>query len=118
MRYNDIKCFSKINEVDSKKVKMIAESIKNNGWIGCPILVYGEQLITGSHRLAALDLLYEDEFDIESIECAEDVTDIVENAMHTFEKENGYLPDIEFDNIGWIFKGTWVEEYKEEIKEW
>lgn len=108
-----------INEIDEEKVNKIAESIKNNGYIGCPILVTEMGLITGSHRLAALIKLYRecDEFDSD-IECAEDVTELVNDAFARFEEENGYTAEMEFDNLGWIFEGTWVEKYKSEIEEW
>jgi len=49
---------------------------------------------------------------------AEDVTEIVDTAIQKFEEENGYTPDIQYDNIGWIFEGTWVEQYRDEIEEW
>jgi len=107
------------------KVDQIAESIKANGFKGCPILICGESLITGSHRLTALQQLAEQE-DAEQIDfigvrdmlVAKDVSDIVDEAMRKFEEENGYTPDIQYDNIGWMFEGTWVERYKSEIEEW
>jgi len=74
--------------------------------------------LTGSHRLEALKFLDDEGFDLDSMECAEDVTDIIEEAMSRFEEENGYLPDIQFDNIGWLLEGSWVEQYKGEIAEW
>jgi len=118
MTYNRISCYQPINDVDPSKVYKIAESIKKNGFVGCPILVYGEMLITGSHRLAALRLLLDEGYDVENLDVAEDVTDIVENAILDFEEENGYSPDIDFSDISWMFAGTWVEEYKDEINEW
>ena len=125
MRFREIEYFAPINEVDENKVNEIAESIKANGFIGCPILVCGETLITGSHRLTALKQLAEQE-DNEEIDyigvrdmfVAADVTDIIENAIQKFEEENGYTPDIRYDDIGWIFKGTWVEKFRDEIEEW
>lgn len=125
MSFREIECFAQINEVDQNKVDQIAKSIKDNGYVGCPILVYGESLITGSHRLTALQQLAEQE-DAEQIDfigvrdmfVAADVTDIIENAIQKFEEENGYTPDIQYDDIGWMFEGTWVEEYKNEIEEW
>ncbi len=120
MKFREIQCFEPLNEVDENKVNEIAESIKANGYVGCPILICGESLITGSHRLAALRKLAEQE-DNEEIDyigvrdliVAADVTDLVEKAL----SEN---PDRELDtsNIGWIFEGTWVERYKSEIEEW
>ena len=57
-------------------------------------------------------------YDVENLDVSEDVTGIVENAILDFEEENGYSPDIDFSDIGWMFAGTWVEEYKDEINEW
>ena len=120
MKFREIQCFEPINEVDQIKVNEIAESIKDNGFIGCPILICGESLITGSHRLTALQQLAEQEdndeidfIDVRDMLVAADVTDLVEKAL----SEN---PDRELDtsDIGWIFKGTWVERYKSEIEEW
>ena len=125
MRFREIECFEPINEVDQNKVDEIKESIKANGFIGCPILICGESLITGSHRLTALKQLAEqednDEIDyigVRDLIVAADVTDLVDEAMRKFEEENGYTIDIQFDNIGWMFEGTWVERYKSEIEEW
>ena len=117
MRFREIEYFEPINEVVLDKVNEIAESIKANGFIGCPILVYGETLMTGSHRLMALRKVAETQ-DISEMIVAEDVTEIVDEAIRNFEEENGYTPDVRLDDIGWIFKGTWVEEYKNEIEEW
>ena len=120
MRFREIECFEPINEVDENKVNEIAESIKANGFIGCPILICGETLITGSHRLTALQQLAEqednDEIDfigVRDMLVATDVTDLIENAL----TKN---PDRELDtsDIGWLFEGTWVEEHKNEIEEW
>lgn len=38
MTYNRISRFAPINDVDNDKVKEIAESIKANGYVGCPTL--------------------------------------------------------------------------------
>ena len=118
MTYDRISRFAPINDVDNDKVKEIAESIKANGYVGCPILIFGESLLTGSHRKAALDLLDAEGYDVAGLDVAEDVTEIIENAISVFEEENGYIPDIDFSNIGWLLKGSWVEAYKEEIEEW
>lgn len=109
-----------INDVDIEKVHNIAESIKANGWDGCPILVNGNELLTGSHRVAALREIAEsgDDIDVLSQDVAEDVSDIVQDAFDRFEEENGYIPDLDYSDIGWMFKGTWVEAYKDEIEEW
>ena len=125
MSFREIEYFAAINDVDQNKVDEIKESIKANGFIGCPILICGESLITGSHRLTALKQLAEqednDEIDyigVRDLIVAADVTDLVDEAMRKFEEENGYTIDIQFDNIGWLFEGTWVERYKSEIEEW
>lgn len=116
----DILYMAPINKVDEDKVRELADSMVANGWQGCPILVMGESLLTGSHRLAALNLI-RDEYEDDSVldqEVAEDVTEIVEEAMAAYEEEHGYSRDIEYDNIGWMLEGSWVEEYKDEIEEW
>ena len=68
--------FEKVNDVDEEKARKIAESIKKNGWQGAPILTYGNCLVTGSHRLRAIEMLYDDDFDLD-FGCAYDVTDII-----------------------------------------
>lgn len=107
-----------INEVDDEKVEALMSSIRENGFVGCPILVYGDILLTGSHRLEALRRLAAEDSSFEDEEVAEDVSGIVDEALAAFEEENGYSAEIEFDNLGWIFTGTWVENYKSEIAEW
>lgn len=119
MTYSDIYCMYKINEVDYSKVDALAESMLASGFVGCPILVFNGQLLTGSHRKAALDKLYDEtDIDVLNWDVAEDVTDIVEEAFVRFEQENGWVPDIDYSNIGWMLEGSWVEEYKDEIIEW
>lgn len=118
MTYRQIKSYNLINDVNADKVNQLAESIRQNGFTGCPILVYGEQLLTGSHRLAALKALEEDGEDVDDMEAAEDVTDIIEGNIQRLEEEQGWTPDLDYGNIGWMLKGSWVEEYKNEITEW
>lgn len=117
MTYRQIKSFSLINDIEIDKLEKISNSIKDNGFIGCPILIVNDQLLTGSHRLAALRLLDESRMYIDDMQVAEDVTDLVNKAFKVFYEENEYYPDLDFSNIGWMFKGTWVEEYKNEIEE-
>lgn len=100
-----------VNRTDSNKVNEIAESIKANGWSGMPILTYGNVLITGSHRVAALRSLYEEDFDI-SFECARDITGLVEELG--IEEEDLFNNT---DSLRHLFAGTWIEEYKNEC-EW
>ena len=118
MRYSQIYCYNLINDVEEDKVNAIAESMKKDGYVGCPILIYGESLLTGSHRLAALRKLEEEGVDVYDWEVAEDVTDLVEDAFQRFEEKHGWMRDMDYSDIGWILKGTWVEKYKDEIVEW
>lgn len=120
MRYDQIQCYAPVNGVEAAKVAELAESMLAHGWVGCPILVVGESLLTGSHRLAALRKIAEEhpEAQVLDQDVAEDVTEIVEAKLAEFEDENGYIPDIEYDRIGWLLEGSWVEEYKDEIVEW
>ena len=116
MTYGEIRGFAPVNDVDSDKVHAIAESIRANGFVGAPILVCAASgmLITGSHRLAALAELSEDEC-VEDMDVAEDVQDIIDAWC---EENDACIDDIDFSAIGGIFAGTWVEEYKSEIEEW
>lgn len=126
MTYNDIACYALINDVDADKVNALADSMIENGWMGCPILVYGEELLTGSHRLAALREVERryltgeiDEVpEVLTCDIAEDVTEIVEENIAKAEEENGFAPEIEYDNLGWMLEGSWVEEYKDDMEEW
>ena len=118
MKYRQIASMQPINDVDESKVENLINSMRENGYVGCPILVCNDQLLTGSHRKAALEKLSEDEWEVYEWEVAEDVTELVEAAFEKFEEENGWARDIDYSDIGWIFEGTWVEEYKNEIEEW
>ncbi len=126
MTYDSIRAMAGINEVDREKVNALADSMIKDGWIGAPILVYGESLLTGSHRLAALHEVERrygaDEIDsAPSVlweDVAADVTEIVEQALAAFESERGWSKDIDTSDIGWLLKGSWVEQYKAEIAEW
>jgi len=122
MKFAKIRNFSEINTTDAKKVEEIKKSMKENGFVGCPILIEGEYLITGSHRLQALKELAdeydneESDLDVESWEVAEDVSDILQEYVEKNDLE--YIENFEYDSIGQYFEGTWVEEYKNEIPEW
>lgn len=118
MTYDKISHMYTINEVDENKINEIAESMKENGYVGCPILIFNDQLLTGSHRLAALKQLEDEGFDVFDWDVAEDVTDLVNEAFEKFEDENGWARDLDYSDLGWMFKGTWVEDYKNEIEEW
>lgn len=134
MTYDEI-IHAPINDTDSKKVDDLVKSMLENGWIGCPILIHSGELMTGSHRITALNkinkMYWNGEIeDVSNIlmengvpkvllqDIAEDVTDIVEENYEKFERENGWARDIDFSDIGWLLEGSWVEEYKDEIMEW
>lgn len=135
LTYQDIQCLSEINETETDKVESLIASMLENGWQGAPILVIdGFGLLTGSHRMAALKTIanrdgngeYDDDDDLSTrvyellneTDLALDVTDLVNDAFAAYEEENGETPDLEFDSIGWMFEGTEVEEWKNEIAEW
>lgn len=107
-----------VNDVDNTRVKALAESIKENGWQGAPML-YSEahgMLITGSHRRAALEMLeQDDDVDLYELgEVAENVDDIIDAWC---EENDATIDDVPFDNLSELFAGTWVEQYKDEIEE-
>ena len=116
MTSESIKGFAKVNSTEAGKVEEIAESIRENGYIGAPILVAAASgiLITGSHRLAALELLA-DEMDVDDMEVAEDVQDIIDAWC---EENDATADEIDFSSLASVFAGTWVEQYKDELEEW
>lgn len=120
--------YAPINGVDKDKVDKIVDSILTNGWQGAPILYHEDiGLITGSHRVKALEKIFEmydmeqlpdDQMDIvEEIDYtgvyAYDVTDIVNNWLDDNPDE-----EIQHDYLRPIFEGTEVERWKDEIAEW
>ena len=115
--YEDIKCLPLVNDVDAEKVEEIKKSIMENGWQGAPILNSNLGLVTGSHRLAALKEIddYEDDDDVLFEDVAEDVTDIINDYC---EKNDMTWDELDFSSLREIFTGTWVEDYKDEIREW
>ena len=126
-----------INPIETERVKEIVESLLENGWIGAPMLLSEYGMFTGSHRLEALRALaaaetfsYMEEYgiteeiaeeykskidEILETEVAVDVTEEVEEWM---ERTGETLEYIDYSELGKIFEGTWVEEYKDEIVEW
>ena len=56
MKYKNIANKALINNVDEEKVNAIAESMRKNGFVGCPILIWNDELMTGSHRMAKRDI--------------------------------------------------------------
>ena len=120
MRYDHISHYTPLNAVSPDKVAALVESMLERGWVGCPILIYGESLIPGSHGFAALQQIAHEHPDAAVLpqDIAEDVPDIIEARLSEYESEHGYIPDIEYDHIGWLFEGTWVERYKDSLPEW
>lgn len=53
---------------DQDKLAALVASMTESGWVGAPIVVDGEQAITGSHRLAAAQIA---EIEIETVELAD-----------------------------------------------
>jgi hypothetical protein len=115
--YFEISSLPMVNGVNPDKVEKIKESILANGWQGAPILYTNLGLVTGSHRLAALQEIEEtgEDDDVLFEDIAEDVTEIINNYCSAHDT---YWDEIDFGNLGEIFAGTWVEEYKDEIREW
>ena len=118
MRYIDIKYMNPINRTDPVRVAQLKESMKEKGFVGCPILIFNDTLLTGSHRLEALRQLAEEDDRVLFWDVAEDVTDIVNQAYDRRIEEEGWAPDLDYGDIGWLFEGSWVEQYKDEIEEW
>jgi hypothetical protein len=116
--------YSRINEVDPKKVEAIKRSMLQNGWVGMPLLLYDGGLLTGSHRIAALQEI-EGEGLCEDFGWVayEDVTDLVNKALvdsgEYDEEDIEYSRiDLQYDNLSKYLAGTWVEDYKSQLVEW
>ncbi len=120
--------FEGINEVDEKKVDELIENMLKEGWKGAPILYHNSLgLITGSHRMAALNKIEEmydnDELTEEQDETVEKIDSEQEYALdvtHIIDEwlENNPEEGIELDSLGKIFEGSEVEMWKDEIEEW
>lgn len=132
MKYEDIKCSQPVQSNSWQYAEALVESMEKFGWKGSPILTYCDRLITGSHRQKALQMIaskldnniyspdMEDKMSdlICCTEVAEDVTELVDAWSTKVFEETGEYPEIEYDHLEPIFKGTWVEDYKEQIVEW
>ena len=132
MTFEEIRGYEPINNTNNTKIENLVESITQNGWNGCPILVseHMGSLVTGSHRLEALDTIcrdlwtaveYEENHgnDIEEeVEVAENVDDILEEYFTNNDLSWDDFDTLPFDNLHLIFAGTWVEDYKNQIAEW
>ncbi|QIG78221.1 hypothetical protein BIBE0010001c01_00035 [Bifidobacterium phage BigBern1] len=119
MTYMQISCYATPNDTDRKHVDEIAQSILRHGWDGAPILVDSVQgiCLTGSHRMAALQHLADDtDMDVDDMTVALDVHDILEDWYDSQDPET--VDELPLDNLSAIFKGTEVEEYKDQLPEW
>lgn len=56
---------------DPAKLAALAESMGRDGWVGPPVVVDGEQALTGSHRIAAWRSLGRPDSEIPTIELSE-----------------------------------------------
>lgn len=120
MTYSEISCCVGVNRTDPGKVQAIAESIREHGWQGPPILAVPDmgRLITGSHRLDALQLLCEEDpfWDPDELgDIAEDVTDIV---CDYCEREGVDIGEIPCNSLRNVFAGTRIEQSAEQHDEW
>lgn len=132
MKAIEIIRYNLINGTETEKVNSLVKNMESNGWTGMPILVNAEteELVTGSHRLAAIKIIYDkynageydDDVEIEellnNVDVAEDVSEIIDAYAERMMKEVGYFDGIEYDNLRQVFSGTWVEQYANEIVEW
>lgn len=112
--------YTPINEAESTHVAEIKASIMDSGWQGAPILVCEthNMLITGSHRLAALKDIYDNEWDFD-LGSLGDVAEPVDDILTVWCEENDCtIDEIRFDCLSTVFAGTWVERYKDSIAEW
>lgn len=120
MKAIEIMSYHKINEVDPSRVNEIKRSILENGWQGAPILICESHgmMITGSHRLAALKDIYNNEWDFD-LDSLGDVAEPVDDLLDAWCEENDCtISDIPYDCLSQIFAGTWVEQYADNIIEW
>ena len=124
--------YSAINDTEAEKVNDLVKSMESNGWTDMPILVNEEteELVTGSHRLEALKIIYhkynageyDDDAAIEEllndVDVAEDVSEIIDAYAERLMEEVGYFDGIEYDNLRQVFSGTWLEQYADQMVEW
>lgn len=128
----EILSFAPVNDVDAEKVEEITANIKANGWQGAPVLVMASmaQMITGSHRLAALQAIeaeanqavIDGDYDaadaldaILNSDCAEAVDEIINDYC---EREDCTIDSLPYDSLSVIFVGTKIEQYAAELVEW
>ena len=116
--------------VEENKVNELVQSILENGWTGAPIIYFSGGLLTGNHRTAALEKIlemYENEElteeqekrmkELDESEIYYDADWIIEEKQRAFrEEEQGVLWT--HDELGPLFEGTDLEQWKDEIEEW
>lgn len=107
-----------VNVTDKKHVVEIANSFKEKGWDGPPILYskHHHRAITGSHRIAAAKVLLADAdneyaIDVEAI----DVDPYLDEYC---DAHNCTIDQIEFSMLRWVFEGTDIEDEVKKNVEW
>lgn len=118
--YGEIRDLMAVNGTDATKVAALAESMREEGWRGAPILFcrdYG--LVTGSHRAAALrELCDGDDFAPEWLDSEDVAADVTDEVAAWCERTGLTFWDFPFDNIGEALSGTFAEQWADEIEEW
>jgi len=107
-----------VNKVDKKQVNELANSFKEKGWEGPPILYskHHHRAITGSHRIAAAKMLLDDPDDDYTVDVeAIDVDDYLDAYC---DENNCTIDQIEFAMLRWIFEGTDLEKEVKKNAEW
>lgn len=98
--------------------ELVNAIVDSAGYNLCPILVWEDNIICGYDKFVALQTIHQSGINVKDWVVAANVTDIVNHKLLEYESEEGYIPDLDFDNVGWLFKDTWVESFKDDIKEW
>lgn len=119
LKFDDIKGLDPINNVEEELVWDLIDSMLEEGWKGCPILIHDGGLLTGSHRLTALENIAVTNPDTDVLKeyVALDVTDIVKRRIAELSTDS-FEYDFSYNDLGILFEGTEIEKYKNEIKEW
>jgi hypothetical protein len=72
--------------MDKALLQSLVESMQTNGWQGAPLVQHGGQLMTGSHRYAAAEIAFADDYtfklpivDLTDVFCIDD--EDLEDAM-------------------------------------
>lgn len=116
MTYYEISCLTPINDVDEDKVNTLVASMLENGWQGCPILVWGDQPLTGSHlhrRPFAKSRKWLTQMRSRCPRSSPRMwpkmsARLPRRIYNKFAEENGWEKDIDFADIGWLLAGSWA----------